>query len=671
MVTSSDQQEDSMTTMQTLPNGTLLHTYRIERTLGQGGFGVTYLAHDMEEDCKVVIKENLPTAFAHRDSTSLYVHPTGDGELKENFEWALERFIDEARTIASLNHPNIVQVKRAFRMLGTAFYVMPWVGGNELGKIAPSPDQITEEWLRPILLPLLDALSYLHSNNLQHRDIKPANILIDNQGTPTLIDFGAARALVSEHSATAIESAGYTPVEQLQAHSQKGPWTDLYALGATCYKLITGERPPRSIDRLVKNDPYRPLVNEPQLHTRFSVPFLSAIDKALSLWAEDRWQSSEEWVTTLSEAPEAPRNIPPPPVRPGKEEFASQTHSGDSASIGSSGQGKKRSSKKKRRGLVPLLLLIALAGAGVVIGKASFAPPAPSAGKPSKPTRAPASYRNLQKAKALVGDILAQQGTELLPTDSVRATINQTIQSTPQIMEELSKLADDNNAEAQYVYALACTYCAPPMPAKAHSYLLRAAEAGLRPAQTLLAHNFDEGIGTPTDHRQAFTWHLKAADSGCPISQNEVAMRYEKGTGTDVNLAKAFAYYKKAAEQKLARACCNLAVCYQEGIGTPIDNYEAYKWYDIAADQNYPRAICNLGVCFDYGKGTGENKARAVDCYKRAAKLGHAPAQYNLAICYLHGISLPADEAEAINWLHSSADLGYKPAQFKLRELNR
>ena len=666
MVTQSDQTDGSMGAMQTLPDGMVLHTYRIERTLGQGGFGVTYLAHDLEEDCKVVIKENLPTAFAHRDSTSLFVHPMGDGELKENFEWALERFIDEARTIASLNHPNIVQVKRAFRMLGTAFYVMPWVGGNELGKIAPSPDQITEEWLRPILLLLLDALSYLHSNNLQHRDIKPANVLIDSQGTPTLIDFGAARALVSEHSATAIESAGYTPVEQLQAHSKKGPWTDLYALGATCYKLITGERPPRSIDRLGKNDPYRPLLNEPQLLSRFSVSFLSAIDKALSLWMEDRWQSAEEWIKELST--EAPPCVPPAPVRPRMEVMTAP--GGDAPSAGSPSRGKRRP-QKKRRVWVPLVLLIALAGGAVFVGKDAFTPPTSATSKPARPKRTPATDQNIKKAKALIRDVLARQGTELLPTDSVLTTIRQTIQRTPHIMEELGKLAEDNNAEAQYVYALACTCGGYQTPQKAHSYLLRAAEAGLRPAQTLLAHNFDEGINTAPDAQQAFIWHLRAADSGCAISQNEVAMRYENGTGTYANPEKAFAYYRKAADQKLARACCNLGVCYEKGIGTAIDDYEAFKWYDIAADQNYPRAICNQGVCFDYGKGTREDKSRAVACYQLAAKLGHAPAQYNLAICYLHGIGVPTNESEAINWLRCSADQGYKPAQDKLRDQNR
>lgn len=286
-----------------LPQHTVLgEDYTILSVLGQGGFGITYLAQDKTLNCEVVIKENLPTQFAGRDSTTLQVRPFLSNQA--NYEWAKKRFLDEARLLARLNHPHIVRVHRAFNAYNTAYYVMPWIGGKELGAaLREQADGTTEAVLLPILRQLLNALSYLHSYNLLHRDIKPSNILLTADGSPVLIDFGATRAMVSERSQTLLESPGYTPFEQLQSHGRTGPWTDLYSLGATFYHLITGELPPRSSDRMGREDAYRPLAERPEMQARYSLDFLRGIDKALSLWPEDRWQTAEDWANSLSAAP--------------------------------------------------------------------------------------------------------------------------------------------------------------------------------------------------------------------------------------------------------------------------------------------------------------------------------------------------------------------------------
>ncbi len=280
---------------------TQLGSYVIIRQLGQGGFGITYLAYDKESRRDVVIKENMPTCFAVRNSSNYHVIPAGSGEIEKNFNWALERFIDETQTISNLQHPNIVKIEKAFRALGTAYYVMPLIEGTELQYAAPSPEQMSESWLLPILQSLLQALSYVHSCNILHRDIKPANIILRNDSTPILIDFGAARSFISERSATRMGTEGYTPIEQVTSSGKLGPWSDIYALAATCYALITGQAPPDSVSRVGDDDSYQPLTTIPYLTSRYSQRMLRSIDKALSVDPTHRWQSANEWLKALTE----------------------------------------------------------------------------------------------------------------------------------------------------------------------------------------------------------------------------------------------------------------------------------------------------------------------------------------------------------------------------------
>ncbi len=287
----------------------MLHEYRIDERLGRGGFGITYLATGEITDYRVVIKENFPEGVAMRresDKAVVVIEP----EKQQSFDWALNNFLNEARLLARLKHPNIVPITTAFYALGTAYYVMPHIGGQALYEAAPPPDKINGEWLQPILCKLLHALGYLHSKELLHRDIKPNNIIINEDGEPILIDFGTVRAIVGTHTQTKIGTPGYTPLEQWATGSVRGPWTDFYALGATCYRLLTGENPMDCYERVLSDPPSLRLAGRPELQGRFSHELLSSIDKAFALRPEDRWQSAAEWLDALQSP--AKHDIPEP-----------------------------------------------------------------------------------------------------------------------------------------------------------------------------------------------------------------------------------------------------------------------------------------------------------------------------------------------------------------------
>ena len=262
-------QTDSEPSGQAFPAGTLLLEFVIERVLGSGGFGITYLARDTSLNRQVVIKENLPAQFAWRETTTGTVRPrhTSGGDV-DDYEWSMKNFLREAETLASLDHPGIVRVLRKFEANGTAYFVMPFVEGVALDELIKNRSaegvRFSDEELKGLLTRLLDALGYLHDRGIYHRDIKPGNILVSNDGVPALIDFGSARQRISERSMTVVESAGYTPFEQLQTRGDVGPWSDLYALGATIEKSITSETPPKAADR-IGSDPRIPLVNRRDL----------------------------------------------------------------------------------------------------------------------------------------------------------------------------------------------------------------------------------------------------------------------------------------------------------------------------------------------------------------------------------------------------------------------
>jgi serine/threonine protein kinase len=299
-----------------LPAGTLIGRYQVASVLGQGGFGITYLARDTQLGRDVAVKEYLPAALAVRpDGSSVLPRST---EVTDDFAWGRGRFIEEGRTLANLHEaPSIVKVFDFLEANGTAYIVMELLRGCTLESRVKAEGPLAPAGLQAILNPLLAGLQKVHDTGFLHRDIKPANVMLGADGSPTLIDFGAARAAMADRTRTmtAIFTPGYAAPEQFTSAKQ-GPWTDIYGLSATLHYAITGSAPPSAFDRLME-DTYRSLAGAAP--PGFDIRLLLGIDTGLSLPLEQRPPSVAAWRPLLGDQPadSAPTLVmAPPPRRP-------------------------------------------------------------------------------------------------------------------------------------------------------------------------------------------------------------------------------------------------------------------------------------------------------------------------------------------------------------------
>ena len=293
--------DDPSETSELLPNGTRLlgDQFTIKRPLSSGGFGITYLAQDNYLERSVVIKECFPEVFCRRDGKDVLVRSHTN---HKKYRAIVEMFMREARSIAKMRHPNIVGVHRIFEDNETAYMVLDLIDGRDLLDIIHDEHQeLTPAQVKATLIKVLDAVDLVHKQDLLHRDISPDNILLDKWGSPVLIDFGAAREEASREtralSAVLIVKDGYSPQEFYFAGGKQSACSDLYALGASFYHVITGEAPPNSQTRMAEfagnnPDPCRPLAGR---FDQYEPEFLAAIDKAMMILPKDRIQSARDW----------------------------------------------------------------------------------------------------------------------------------------------------------------------------------------------------------------------------------------------------------------------------------------------------------------------------------------------------------------------------------------
>ncbi|WP_018607288.1 serine/threonine-protein kinase [Uliginosibacterium gangwonense] len=362
-----------------LPIGTRLGEFEIIGLIGEGGFGIVYLAQDHSLQRRVALKEYMPASLASRGANAAVV--VRSERHQETFEIGRRSFVNEARLLAQFDHPALVKVYRFWESNGTAYMVMPYYDGRTLGEVLSALTAPPEEaWIRKILAPIIDALELIHRDNCFHRDIAPDNIILLPGDRPVLLDFGAARRVIGDmtQALTVILKPGYAPIEQYaeMPGMKQGPWTDVYALAAVVYFMIARKLPPPSVSRIVQ-DHYEPLATIAA--GRYSDALLKGVDLCLTVRPEQRPQGMAEMRQLLNALTTATTTLAQTPA----PAAAAPTYQPAS-------QPQKESAQKSGSKLLPMLVAgavatLALGGAGyyLIMNRTAEKPVVPTQSTPA------------------------------------------------------------------------------------------------------------------------------------------------------------------------------------------------------------------------------------------------------------------------------------------------
>lgn len=542
-----------------LKTGQKLHWYEIRDILGQGGFGITYLAQDLNLGHEVAIKEYLPVDLSIRTKSGT-VSPVSD-EHHERYYWGLERFLDEARTLGQFKHPNIVQVRNVFEANNTAYMVMEYELGETFQEILNRRKTVSEQDLKTIIFPIVDGMKVVHAAGFIHRDIKPANIFLRVDGDPVLLDFGSARTSLGQgdQSLTSIFSRGYAPIEQYNTSEEtQGAWTDIYSMGATMYRSISGISPTDAVDRSaaiaqIDCDTYVSITEI--AGDGYSEDFLLAVDYALKFRQQDRPQTMSDWSATFD-----------------RRDISSRNHFTNDTSL--------------------IEKQIAAAELGDISAQ-------------SKLAFMYAKGINAEKDEA----IAIRWYLEAANNNHINSQYNLALiyakgrgvkQDYHQAIKWYQLAAEQGDESSQY--ALGMMYSKGVGTEKdnglAYLWFLKAAKQENTNAEFKVAEMLHKGIGIEEDLNAAFEWYGKASVKDHTLAQMKLAYMYGKGHGIKRNDTEAFLWFRKAAEQGHPKAQYNLGVIYAKGRGITKDMGEAKKWYSLAAaqgDEHAEKAL--LKIC--------------------------------------------------------------------------
>lgn len=548
-----------------LQPGFQLHWYEMKEILGQGGFGITYLAHDKNLAHEVAIKEYMPIDLATRAS-DMSVQSLSE-EHDERFKLGLTSFIAEARAIGNFNHPNIVRIRSVFEANNTAYMVMDYELGETLQEILTRRKILDESDIETVLYPIIDGMKLIHAHGFIHRDIKPANIFIRVDGEPVLLDFGSARQSLEETRGeiTSIFSKGYAPIEQYGTDdNQQGPWTDIYALGATIYRSIAGVPPTDAIDRssaisITSRDTYVSAMEVGE--GRYSTALLKAIDSAMQFKQQDRPQSITEWQTIL--------------LRKSLDSAGMQLAKGTTNENTDPAGKYLESAEQGDVSAQATLAFMYAKGIGNVERNeeqaAMWYRKAAEQGHLNSQFNLGVIYAKGRGVKQDYREAYKWYGKAAEQGDT-------SAQATLAFMRQKGVGIEKNNTDALALYR-------------------KAAEQGHVNSMYNLGDMHANGTGVEINYAEAFNWYQKAAQRGHANAQLNLGFMYGKGQGIDRNDAEAYHWYRKAAEFGNSNAQYNLGVIYAKGRGITRNITEAKKWYKMAVDQgneNAERALARL-----------------------------------------------------------------------------
>ena len=603
--------------------------YIIKKVLGQGGFGITYLTEQIMLGKLFAIKEFFIRDLCARDDSAT-VYSVTQSDMVDRYRL---KFIKEAQIIARFNHPGIVRVTDIFEENGTVYYVMDYVEGENLDEIIKREGALPEERALGYITKVAEALDYIHQHNVNHLDIKPSNIMIrKNDDQPILIDFGVSKQYDEHMDQTTTTppgvSNGYSPLEQYRPGgvSTFSPQADIYALGASLYKILTGNTPPSASDLL--NNGLSPM---PGISTNMR----TAVWKAMQPRIGDRPNTIIAFVKMLKKTVDKKNNEEKNGEKSSNISNSRDTHE-DTIAINESSVDKVRQRNMGKKDLI----------------KGNKEKPKPvknsifnniSANKVNI-IETKKGKKELEEKKILLkqnGDSL-RKSTLQNSKKTVKSQILKTKKETKTNEEEIERKRLNKIDEDLY----------------------------------LMGNNYYYGQnGVKKNYIMAFESFRKAAEQGNPKAIYQLGFCYEKGDGVDKDEKLSIAWYKKAIPELISMSelgdsdsQCYLGECYQKGLTLPKDFSKAAEWFHRAAKQGNARGQFNLGICFFEGKGIKKSYAKAFECFAVAAKKGFALAQYKLGHCYEQGHGTKKDLTIAINWYRQAAEQGHAGAQYRMGE---
>ena len=647
-----------------LPTGCVLRDYTIQDVLGHGGFGIVYRARHNELDHAVAIKEYLPSEFAVRDGTTVRAK---SADCETYFADGLRRFREEAKALIEFQqHSSIVDCRDFFRANDTAYLVMEYVDGSPLSDLLRHRESagqpFTESDLLAIAIPLAQGLAHIHRAGVIHRDVKPANILVrrtDQQ--PVLIDFGAAKQVVAEHSRSlAPYTEGYAALEQV-ADGRLGPWTDMYGYGAVLWRMVAGGNRPweppnpvkvesRASARLQGADDPLPMASELGAG-RFAEPLLDMIDECLQLKGSDRPGESDSVVRRLR-----------------ADGWASQQSAGTASPVAGHADKDRRlsahdeardssSSKRSLRTKLRVAVAITVAVAFAVVFQLPRNETLPSAEGwgftiDAEPATAVVTLLN--------GPEPYRRGMLLIPGQyevEVRApgftSLRESITHSESETWRRVILQPLPNSEPVLV----------PTPSDPPKEGVDSTGGKTEQAPSELS-NESEPVAidpdVPADQHGSNTEDgpQSVCGGGDWAECFELGEAYRTGDGVPRDAARAAQFYEIACNGGIARSCFNLAISYAKGDGVRQDPSREVEFYERACDGGDARGCSNLGILYEKGELVSRDRSLSAEFMERACDHGLAASCYSLALGYFIGERVPLDYGRAAEFFQRACDGG-------------
>ena len=672
-----------------LPQGCVLRDYTIQEVLGHGGFGIVYKACHNELDHVVAIKEYLPSELAVREGTTIRAR---SADCETHFADGLRRFREEAKALIDFQqHPSVVDCRDFFRANGTAYLVMEYVEGLPLSELLRKREAagrpFTESDLLGIAIPLAQGLAHIHRAGVIHRDIKPANILVrQSDQRPVLIDFGAAKQAVAEHSRSlAPYTEGYAAFEQV-ADGQLGPWTDLYGFGAVLWRMVAGGNRPWDPPNPVKvetranaglREADDPLPAAKELGAgRFADEILETIDGCLQLRDSERIRESER---VLQQLQGSGGESPQPAAAEQQVEAVDDEYLPDPVSEAAR-TGRSATGRLWKIAGVAAVVTVAVAFAAVALiprNETSETPEKWAFTVETEPTTAtvalpngpeayrpgmllvPGEYEIEVSAPGFVTrrERVRHSGSETLHRAKLEPLPDAESEPNPQTSSnEIAEVADPTGEDTEPMPSGASNANEPVTTQEVVAVDQANGDTDAGSSSGCSGGDFEDclelgdayrmGDGVPLDYTRAAEFYELACEGGYAEACMRLRMlgfQYRDGDGVPQDLARAAELYQQACDGGDARACWLAGYIYNEGNGVPLDQSRARELYGRACAGGYAGGCYSLGTMYAMGEGVPLDRSRAAELYERACEGGVAVGCTSLGMMYRDGEGVSQD----------------------------